>query len=79
MNNVALIEMDIRDEHSVQHGIEKLIFTAGRIDVLVNSAGVSMIGAVEETSVEEAARLFSGHYVRQKQYYRKCEARKADV
>lgn len=54
MNGVALTEMDIRNEHSVQQAIEKVVAKAGRIDVLVNSAGVSLIGAIEESSVEEA-------------------------
>ncbi|MGG7447385.1 SDR family NAD(P)-dependent oxidoreductase [Kosakonia oryzendophytica] len=52
LNGVALTEMDVRDEHSVQVAIESVIAKAGRIDVLVNSVGVSLIGAVEETSVE---------------------------
>ncbi|HFH2546598.1 TPA: oxidoreductase [Klebsiella aerogenes] len=62
LNDVALTEMDVRDEQSVQQAIEKVIFKAGRIDVLVNSAGVSLIGAVEETSVEEATRLFDTNF-----------------
>ena len=54
--------MDVRDEHSVQQAIERVIAKAGRIDVLVNSAGVSLVGAVEETSVEEATRLFDTNF-----------------
>ncbi|AMH00881.1 MAG: SDR family NAD(P)-dependent oxidoreductase [Enterobacter asburiae] len=48
LKGVALTEMDVRDEQSVQQAIERVIAKAGRIDVLVNSAGVSLIGAVEE-------------------------------
>lgn len=55
---VELIQMDIRDEASVQQGIETIIRQAGRIDVLVNSAGVGLLGATEETSVAEAQELF---------------------
>lgn len=55
---VEFIEMDIRDDASVQRGIDRIIFQAKRIDVLVNNAGTSLIGAVEETSVAEAASLF---------------------
>jgi len=62
LNDVALTEMDVRDEQSVQQAIESVIAKAGRIDVLVNSAGVSLIGAVEETSVEEATRLFDTNF-----------------
>ena len=55
---VALIEMDIRDEVSVQRGIQTIIAQAKRIDVLVNSAGVTLLGATEETSIAEARTLF---------------------
>ncbi|HWV02890.1 oxidoreductase [Ralstonia sp.] len=55
---VELIQMDIRDEASVQRGIETIVAQAKRIDVLVNSAGVALLGATEETSVAEAQTLF---------------------
>lgn len=55
---VALIEMDIRDEASIERGIQTLIAQAKRIDVLINSAGVTLLGAAEETSVAEAKELF---------------------
>jgi NAD(P)-dependent dehydrogenase (short-subunit alcohol dehydrogenase family) len=55
---VELVEMDIRDDASVQHGIQTIIDQAKRIDVLVNSAGVTLLGATEETSIAEAQTLF---------------------
>lgn len=55
---VTLVGMDIRDEASVQRGIDSIIGQAARIDVLVNSAGVTLLGAMEETSVAEAQTLF---------------------
>ncbi|ATP90421.1 oxidoreductase [Aeromonas caviae] len=55
---VELIEMDIRDEVSVERGIQTIIAQVGRIDVLVNSAGVTLLGATEETSIAEAQALF---------------------
>ena len=55
---VALIEMDIRDEASIERGIQTIIAQAKRIDVLVNSAGVTLLGAAEETSIAEAQTLF---------------------
>jgi len=50
--------MDIRDDASVEVGVQAVIARAGRIDILVNNAGMNMVGAVEETSVTEAAALF---------------------
>lgn len=58
MAGIELIEMDVRDDESVQHGIDSIIAQAKRIDVLVNSAGVTLLGAMEETSVAEAQALF---------------------
>lgn len=55
---VTLIEMDIRDEASISRGIQTIITQDKRIDVLVNSAGVTLLGAAEETSIAEAETLF---------------------
>jgi NAD(P)-dependent dehydrogenase (short-subunit alcohol dehydrogenase family) len=54
---VELIEMDVRDAASVQRGIRSVIERSGHIDVLVNNAGTGLVGAVEETSIEEATSL----------------------
>lgn len=55
---VEFVEMDVRDDASVKRAIDLIIAKAQRIDVLVNSAGGTMLGAVEETSVAEAQALF---------------------
>ncbi len=58
INGVELIRMDICDEASIHQGVEHVIAEAGRIDVLVNSAGMTLLGATEETSIAEAQALF---------------------
>ncbi|RCK30386.1 oxidoreductase [Thalassospira lucentensis] len=58
INGVELVELDVCDETAVQNGIQTIIDQANRIDVLVNSAGVTLLGATEETSVSEAQALF---------------------
>ncbi|MDC7713982.1 oxidoreductase [Vogesella sp. LYT5W] len=55
---VTLIEMDIRDDASIARGIQTIIQLAQRIDVLVNSAGTTLLGAAEATSIAEAQTLF---------------------
>ena len=55
---VEFVEMDVRDDASVKRAVDLIIGKAQRIDVLVNSAGGTMLGAVEETSVAEAQALF---------------------
>jgi NADP-dependent 3-hydroxy acid dehydrogenase YdfG len=53
-----LIQLDVQDESSVIKGIEDLISKEGRIDVLVNNAGVGMLGSIEDGTVEEVQEIF---------------------
>lgn len=55
--DVELVQMDVCDDDSVQQGIQRIVDRARRIDVLVNSAGTTLLGATEETSVAEAQSL----------------------
>lgn len=55
---VELVEMDVGDDASVRFGIASIIARTKRIDVLVNNAGTTLLGAVEETSTAEAAMVF---------------------
>jgi NAD(P)-dependent dehydrogenase (short-subunit alcohol dehydrogenase family) len=55
---VELLEMDVRDDASVKRAIGVIVDKAQRIDVLVNNAGATMLGSVEETSIAEAQALF---------------------
>lgn len=55
---VEFVAMDVGDTASVGRAVEHVLAKAGRIDVLVNNARVSLVGAVEETSVSEASRVF---------------------
>jgi len=52
-----LIALDVTDDASVSAAVAHILATAGRLDVLVNNAGSSIMGAVEETSVAQAQAL----------------------
>jgi NAD(P)-dependent dehydrogenase (short-subunit alcohol dehydrogenase family) len=48
-----MFALDVRENASVVRCIERVRSRAGRIDVLVNNAGVAMVGALEETTIDE--------------------------
>ena len=46
--------MDVDDDVAVQRGIQTVMDATGRIDAVVNNAGNAFMGAVEDTSLDEA-------------------------
>ena len=48
---VNLVSMDIADDESVRHGMAEILARAGRVDVLVNNAGVGGNAVLEECPV----------------------------
>jgi NAD(P)-dependent dehydrogenase (short-subunit alcohol dehydrogenase family) len=46
---VEVVEMDVADDESVNSGVGEVLDQTGRIDVLVNNAGIGTNGVVEET------------------------------
>ena len=59
---VELVLMDVTDDKSVKDGAESVLENAGRIDILINNAGYSIAGGLEETSIEEARLLFDTNF-----------------
>jgi NAD(P)-dependent dehydrogenase (short-subunit alcohol dehydrogenase family) len=59
---VELVRLDVRDADSVQQGVAEVFERAGRIDLLVNSAGAAIVSATEETTDEEARDLFETNF-----------------
>src|SRR5262245_3601458 len=55
--------LDVRDETSVSACVEEVRSRAGRIDVLINNAGINLVGAVEETSISQAQALFDTNVI----------------
>jgi NAD(P)-dependent dehydrogenase (short-subunit alcohol dehydrogenase family) len=58
-----LVPLDVRDGASVKTCVEAVRSSAGRIDVLINNAGVNLVGAVEETSIGQAQALFDTNVI----------------
>src|SRR4029450_7493812 len=60
---VELMPLDVRDEASAKACVDEVRSRAGRIDVLINNAGVNLVGAVEETSISQAQALFDTNVI----------------
>ena len=57
--SVALkLPLDVTRSQSVNHAVAHTLRQFGRIDVLVNNAGYSMLGALEEVSEEQTQQMF---------------------
>ncbi|MFR9752049.1 SDR family NAD(P)-dependent oxidoreductase [Nocardia sp. 004] len=54
---------DITDEAQVRSAFERVIATHGRIDVLVNNAGISAIGALMDHDVATYRRVMEVNYI----------------
>ena len=59
---VERVVLDVRDPASIDAGVREVLEKAGRIDLLVNNAGGSVMGAIEETSLEQARELFEVNF-----------------
>jgi len=55
---VTFLDLDVASDESVRSLVEEVIERFGRIDVLVNNAGVGAVGAGEESSIDQAKEVF---------------------
>jgi short-subunit dehydrogenase len=53
------IPTDITEKDQIDNAISEILKTETRIDVLINNAGMGMVGAVEDSSKEDITKLFN--------------------
>ena len=59
---VRMVALDVDDAGSVQRGVAEVLDKAGRVDVLVNNAGIGGGGPIEDVPVDWVKTLFETNY-----------------
>jgi len=57
-DGVTMLSCDVTDDASVAKLVDEVLAQAGRIDLLVNNAGIGLLGGAEESSIAQAQALF---------------------
>jgi NAD(P)-dependent dehydrogenase (short-subunit alcohol dehydrogenase family) len=57
-----LITLDVRNADSIQSAVAKVIAVSGRLDVVINNAGVGITGPLEEIPMEEIKNNFETNF-----------------
>jgi NAD(P)-dependent dehydrogenase (short-subunit alcohol dehydrogenase family) len=60
-DRVEAVHLDVTDPAGIDKVVDDVVGRRGRIDVLVNNAGRTHVGAIEETTDEELRSLFEVH------------------
>ena len=63
LNSVfPLVALDVRNVESIQAAVAKIIATSGKIDVVINNAGVGITGPLEEIPTAEIKNNFETNF-----------------
>ena len=57
-DGITMLVCDVIDDASVQRVVDEVLSRAGRIDLLVNNAGVGLLGGAEESTAAQAKAVF---------------------
>ncbi len=57
-DGITMLICDVVDEASVQSVVDEVLGQAGRIDLLVNNAGIGLLGGAEESTMAQAKFIF---------------------
>ena len=57
-DGITMLTCDVTDDQSVAKLVDEVLAKAGRIDLLVNNAGIGLLGGAEESSTAQAQALF---------------------
>jgi NAD(P)-dependent dehydrogenase (short-subunit alcohol dehydrogenase family) len=61
-HNLAVVQLDVADEAQAKAAVEEAVARFGRIDVLVNNAGYSLLGNFEAMTTADIERQFAANF-----------------
>jgi NAD(P)-dependent dehydrogenase (short-subunit alcohol dehydrogenase family) len=61
-DGIRMLRLDVCSDDSVAASVGAVLRESGRLDVLVNSAGYQLMGALEETTLDEAKAQFETNF-----------------
>jgi len=60
---VKFVQLDVTEDKSVGDAVNTIMQNEGRIDVLINSAGIALVGFIETVSMEQIQKLFNVNFL----------------
>ncbi|EJF99450.1 SDR family oxidoreductase [Flavobacterium sp. F52] len=57
-----LVALDVRNADSIKNAVSRIIETSGRLDIVINNAGVGITGPLEEIPTEEIRNNFETNF-----------------
>ena len=62
MNNVKMLVVDVTSPLSIRQAVEQIISEQGRIDILINNAGIGIGGALELATEDEVSKQMNTNF-----------------
>ena len=59
---LGVVELDVTDDRSVDDAVDRIVRDAGRIDIVINNAGISCWALTETSTVEQTKQLFETNF-----------------
>lgn len=61
-DGIRFLPLDVTKKETIQAAVSEILQQEGKIDYLINNAGMGITGPIEETPDEEIARVFDTNY-----------------
>lgn len=61
-SSIKLLALDVQDQNSIHNAVNLLLEKEGKIDVLINNAGVGITGPMEETPIDQVKNAMDTNF-----------------